>query len=197
VAVLEQSWRRGTVNLRPFATQAGVRRLQRALTDFDADEAFGPAARKVCEHYGVVVNAERIRQTTLHHAGRRPPAALHPAPGERPGLDRGRGGRHDAPPRGNHHAPAGADRRRHRQVRWQEARVVAAQAHGAATTHYDATLGGVADAGAPWLGQQAAARFGAAGRYLLDLYHVCDYLAAVWPGDKASLHAHRDALNAV
>jgi hypothetical protein len=28
----------------------------------------------------------------------------------------------------------------------------------------------------------------------LDLYHVCDYLAAVWPGDIAEVHRHRDAL---
>jgi hypothetical protein len=30
----------------------------------------------------------------------------------------------------------------------------------------------------------------------LDLYHVCDYLAAVWPGEKAVVHRHRDALKA-
>ena len=70
---------------------------------------------------------------------------------------------------------------------------MAAQAHGQTATHYDATLGNVAEAGirwsqvagragwsvqtrlhavgdvAPWLAQQAAAHFGAAGRYLLDL----------------------------
>jgi hypothetical protein len=48
--------------------------------------------------------------------------------------------------------------------------------------------------GAPWLAAQARERFGANSRYLLDLYHACDYLAAVWPGDKAEVHRHRDAL---
>jgi hypothetical protein len=227
VAVLEQSWRRGSAHLRPFATQAGVRcrgcsrRLQRALTDFGADTAFGAAARKVREHYGVEVNAERIRQTTLHHAAAL--AAGHPAPCTKlrahgPAWIVAEADGTMLPIVETHHAPAGADRRHHRRVRWQEARVVAAQAHGAATTHYDATLGDVAEAGirwsrvagragwsvqtrihavgdgAPWLAQQAAARFGSAGRYLLDLYHVCDHLAAAWPGDQATRHAHRDAL---
>ena len=42
---------------------------------------------------------------------------------------------------------------------------------------------------------QARERFGQNSRYLLDLYHVCDY-PAVWPGDKATVHRHRDALKA-
>lgn len=225
--MLEQCWRRGSVSLRPFATQAGVecrgcsRRLQRALTDFGADEAFAPAARKVREHYGVEVNAERVRQVCLQHATAL--AAVAPLPCTKlraagPAWIVAEADGTMLPIVETDHAPAGADRRRHRRVRWQEARVVAAQAHGEATTHYDATLGDVAEAGtrwsqaagragwsvqtrihavgdgAPWLAQQAAARFGSAGHCLLDLYHVCDYLAAVWPGDKASVHAHRDAL---
>lgn len=115
-------------------------------------------------------------------------------------------------------APLGADRRKHRVVRWQEARVVAARALGEATTHYDATLGDVADAGcrwsqtaaaagwaantrihavgdgAPWLATQTRERFGQNSTFLLDLYHVCDYLVAVWPDDKAVVHTHRDDL---
>jgi hypothetical protein len=117
-------------------------------------------------------------------------------------------------------APEGADRRRHRQVRWQEARVVAARAHGELTVHYDATLREVAEAGArwtrtvaaagwavhtrvhavgdgaPWLVQQVRERLGSCATYLLDRYHVCDYLAAVRPGDKAAVQHHRDARKA-
>lgn len=229
MALVEPSWRRGPRHLRPFATQARVRcrgcsrRLQRALTDFGADTAFAPAAAKVHEHYGVTVPPERVRQVTLHHAGRR----VEPAPPPCTRL-RTRGPAHllaeadgtMLPIVDTSAAPAGADKRRHRRVRWQEARVVAAQAHGETTTHYDATLGDVAEAGArwsrvagaagwgantrihalgdgaPWLAHQAAARFGPTSTYLLDLYHVCDYLAAVWPGDHTTLHRHRDALKA-
>ena len=28
----------------------------------------------------------------------------------------------------------------------------------------------------------------------MELYHVCDYIAAVWPGEKAEVHRHREAL---
>ena len=220
---MEQCWRRGSAHLRPFATQAGVRsrgcsrRLQRALADFGADAAFGPAARKVREHYGVEINAERIRQVTLHHAAA--PAGTAPRPcttlrAKGPAWIVAEADGTMLPLVETHHAPTGADRHHHRRVRWQEARVVAAQAHGETTTHYDATLGDVAEAGArwsrvagragwgartrihavgagaPWLAQQAATRFGPAGTYLLNLYHVCDYLAAVWPGDRATLHRH-------
>jgi hypothetical protein len=199
-------------------------RMQRALTDFGADEPFAPAARKVKEHYGVEVDAERVRQVCLAHAGTIAAKAVvephtklsHQGPewivAEADGtmlpiVDTGA-------------APEGADRRKHRTVSWQEARVVAARALGETTTRYDATLGEVAEAGArwsravgaagwgvntrihavgdgaPWLAAQARERFGARGRYLLDLYHVCDYLAAVWPGNKALVQHHRDALKA-
>jgi len=32
--------------------------------------------------------------------------------------------------------------------------------------------------GAPWIAEQAHVQFGAQGRYTVDLYHVCEYLAA-------------------
>lgn len=199
------------------------RRLQRALTDFGADEAFGPAAKKVREHYGVEVNAERLRQVCLSHARRMAERRVSPCTrlaAKGPEWIVAEADGTMVPIVETASAPPGEDRRKHRVVRWQEARVVAAQAFGEATTHYDATLGEVAEAGArwsqtagaagwgvntrihavgdgaPWLAQQAAERFGPASRYLLDLYHVCDYLAAVWPADKASVHQHRDALKA-
>jgi hypothetical protein len=52
--------RRGK-QFRPFCEARGVqnrgysRRLQRVLTDFGADQAFGTAAAKVREHYGIEV----------------------------------------------------------------------------------------------------------------------------------------------
>jgi hypothetical protein len=229
VAVTEPCWRHGSTSLRPFATQAQVkcrgcsRRLQRALTDFGADEAFAPAAQKVREHYGMEVNAERVRQVCLQHAGHLAKVAPIPCTTLRaqgPDWIVAEADGTMLPIVDTSQAPPGADRRQHRRVYWQEARVVAAQAQGEATVHYDATFGTVAEAGArwsrvagqagwgvktrihavgdgaPWLAQQAAERFGSCGHYLLDLYHVCDYFAAVWPGDKLTVHAQRDALKA-
>ena len=40
--------------------------------------------------------------------------------------------------------------------------------------------------GAPWIAEQARARFGTQVRYTLDLYHVCDYLAAAAPEPAAA-----------
>lgn len=226
----EQTWRRGTKNLRPLLARLGVaargcsRRLQRTLTDFGADEAFAAAADKVREHHGLEVNSERVRRVCLHHAGRiAARAAVEPrttlaARGPEWIVAEADGTM--LPIVDTSAAPPGANKRKHRVVSWQEARVVAARALGETTTHYDATLGDVVETGArwsqvagaagwavntrihvvgdgaPWLALQARERFGAQGRYLLDLYHVCDYLAAVWPADKAEVHRHRDALTA-
>ncbi|TAK93650.1 hypothetical protein EPO05_07005 [Patescibacteria group bacterium] len=199
-------------------------RLQRALTDFGADESFVAAVAKMREHYGLDVNSERVRRVCLRHAGRiakravAEPCTTLVAKG--PDWIVGEADGTMLPIVDTDHAPPGADKRKHRQTSWQEAKVVAARALGETTTHYDAILGEVAEAGArwsrvvgaagwavntrihlvgdgaPWLALQARERFGSHGRYLLDLYHVCDYLAAVWPGDKAEVHRHRDALKA-
>jgi hypothetical protein len=62
--------------LRPFRSLAQVRsrgcsrRLERALTGFGAEEAFGAAAAKVGEHHGLEVGASRVRRLCLKHARR-------------------------------------------------------------------------------------------------------------------------------
>ncbi len=121
------------------------------------------------------------------------------------------------------------DRRKGRAVCWQEARLVAARAGGSARTHFGAALeGGVEETGvrwaqaakaagwgldtrvhavgdgAPWLCEQAKIHFGQQGGYLLDFFHVSEYLAAaaggLHPGDapaaRAWLAAQQQALKA-
>jgi len=199
IALKEQLWRCGPHTQRPFCTAAHVsarcssRRLQRALTDFGADEAFAAAATKVQEHYGVSVPVSRVHAVTLHHAHVLAARIVAEADGTMvPVVDTAA-------------APPGTDRRKHRKVRYQEARLVAACAQGSTTTHYGATLHDVADAGlrwaqcvkaagwglnteihalgdgATWIAEQARLQFGAQGRYTVDLFHVGDYLAAAAP----------------
>jgi hypothetical protein len=197
--------------------------MERVLTDFGADEAFAAAAAKVREHYGVEVNTERVRQVCLRHAGRlaaRPVEACARLRASGPDWIVAEADGTMLPIVDTSTAPPGADRRRHRRVHWQEARVLAARALGSARTHYEATLGEVAEAGArwsrtvraagwglntrihavgdgaPWIEQQAAVHLGPHVRYLLDLYHVCDYLAAVWPAERTVVAHHREALKA-
>lgn len=214
IELREQLWRSGAHTQRPFCTVASVqprgssRRLQRALTDFGADHAFAAAAAKMQEHYGVNVPVERARTVTLHHAhvlAKLPPAPVCTLPA--------RGAEHIIaeadgtmmPIVDTTTAPAGADHRKHRKVRYQEARLVAAQTQGSATTHYGATLHDVTDTGlrwaqcvkaagwglnsdihglgdgAVWIPEQVRVQFGAQGRYTLDLCHVCGYIAAAAP----------------
>jgi len=96
-----------------------------------------------------------------------------------------------------------ADKRKHKTLHWQEGRLALAHAVGSTTLKFGAVFGGgVAAAGeqmlscarlagfgagsrlhgvgdgAVWVAQQTDVRSGSQGRYLLDFWHVCDYLAA-------------------
>jgi hypothetical protein len=197
--------------------------VQRALTDFGADEAFAPAAAKFKEHYGVEVGATRVRATTLQHAHRlagHHPAPVRALPARGPAVIIAEADGTMVPIVDTAAAPAGGDRRKYRQVRWQEARLVAAQAEGSATIHYEASLHGVEAVGdlwenavravgrglqtqvhgvgdgAPWIAEQCLRRFAPQVSYLLDLYHVCDYLAAAAPSSGQIVAAQRDLLRA-
>ena len=96
----------------------------------------------------------------------------------------------------------GADRRKGKQLHWREARLCLAREKESATARYGATLGsvGVAGAlwrqtagaaglgerthghgvgdGAEWLTTQFQEQFGAQGAYLVDFWHVSEYLGA-------------------
>jgi hypothetical protein len=192
--------------------------MQRVVTDFGADESFGRARFKVLEHYGVDVSAERVRVVTLERAGRLGGAGPEQHTRLRPGGADWIIAEMDGsmlPIADYCGAGEGQDRRKHRKVSWQEAKVCAAQAKGQIRVYYDATLGDVEEAGrrwsqaaaragwganskvhavgdgAVWIAQQARLCFGDASSYLLDLFHVCEYLAPVWPSDPDTLERMR------
>jgi len=208
-------WQEGHV-IRPFCRAAGVscrgysQPLQRRLTDFGADLAFGQVPAKLKEHYGIEVPVSAVRTITeaqarhIHaqeHVQTTPPAqgvewviaetdgSMIPIVDTAP-LERG---------------AAGGDRRKTRQVRWQEARLSLAHAQGSVTPRFAATFAepdvvgeqlrdcavrvgfgptsrvhSVGD-GAPWIVNQVKRVFGPQGRYLVDFYHVSEYLAAAAP----------------
>lgn len=212
----EKQWRKGTRRHRPLTSTAKIRprglskRLERLATDLGADNAFGASAQKLREHHGVEVAVETLRRCVLRHARRLaqkadqqagctrlksqgPEWIVAEADGTMVPIVRTEG------------APAGADKRKHRKLGWEEMRLVAAQAHGQSSRYYEATLGSLEDAGrrwsrtaamagwgansrihalgdgAEWIARQARESFGACHRYTVDLYHVCDYLAAAAP----------------
>lgn len=202
----EAQWRlgrRGAV-LRPFCERAGVRprgrspRLQRALVDFGAEESFARAAARVKEHYGLEVAAEVVRQQTLKHGAQISTLTVSPPKQAAPTLITQLDGSM---------IPivivptVGADRRRGKQLIWREARLCLARPKDSVTPCYGATLGSVAVTGdlwrdtakaaglgddtqvhgvgdgAEWILNQFQEQFGSQGDYLIDFYHVSQYLA--------------------
>jgi hypothetical protein len=196
--------RRGP-QLRPFCAQAGViprgysRPLQKALVDFGAEGAFAPAARRVREHYGIEVPESGVRHWTLHHG--KALAGMGEKTGPRPAakivVTEMDGSMVPVVQAG-----AGKDRRKGKTLLWREARLCCARAAESVTPVYGATLGSVGAAsllwgqtaglagvhpqtyvhgvgdGAPWIVEQFTENFGAQGAYLIDFYHVSQYLAA-------------------
>lgn len=199
--------------LRPFSRAAGVksrgysRPLQRRITDFGADVAFARAVEKLHEHYGIRVPISAVRSITERHA-----QALAEAQAGSPSAASPQAGGVDCliaeldgsmiPIVDTEATAPGADRRKRRTLRWQEARLALTHRPGSVHPVFGATLGGPEAAGdqlaecaqrtgfgnrtqvhalgdgAPWIAEQVERVFGAQAQYLVDFYHWCDYLAA-------------------
>lgn len=210
ICVDEPQYRDGNKRIRPFAQSAEVRHrgcsrpLQRAVTDFGADQSFALAMDKLEEHYGVVLSESTIARITLGHAGKileSLPAQVWPSSaGEsRTIIVETDGG---MVPIVETDATQG-DRRKGKKLCWREAKLSLAHVHGSKTLFFGGTLQGTVDAagqclfdcaiqagfgtatrihgvgdGAPWIADQVEKKFGAQGSYLIDFYHVCGYLSA-------------------
>lgn len=196
--------RRGK-ELRPFSMQAGVRshsysrRLQRVLVDFGAENAFVPAARRVREHYGIEVPVSMVRACTLRHGKAIAVVAQEVKPRSPAStlITEMDGSMVPIVKSGSQ-----ADKRKGKTVLWREARLCCARATGEVEPIYGVSLGsaevasllwqqtaqlagchprtsvhGVGD-GAPWIVDKFKDNFGSQGTYLIDFYHVSEYLSA-------------------
>lgn len=187
---------------------------------------------KLVEHYGILIAESTIRRITETHAQHM--FETHRIdetwPGERGcetvvvEMDGGMVPTVEAD-------AAQRDRRKGKKLQWKEAKLCLAHVAGSKTLTYGGTLqGGATEAGkqlygcarsagfgkesrvhavgdgADWIALQVEERFGGQGSYLVDFYHVCDYLAAAagaihagaaakdWlDKQKESLKAGRDA----
>jgi hypothetical protein len=205
--------RRGRL-LRPFADRHGLKhrgaslRLERALVDFGAEESFERAAWRVREHYGVKVSVWRVRSAAYKHARACGACSKKAAPEKAATLITQMDG--SMIPTVKTSARA-LDKRTTRQVFWREARLCLAREKGSRSPVYGVTLGGSQAAGdlwrevalsaglgertyvhgvgdgAPWIVEQFDAQFGPQGGYLLDFYHVSEYLAAAAPPQTSGL----------
>jgi len=202
--------------------------LQRAITDFAADQPFAQVPIKLQEHYGVKVAESTIQRIALGHAktifersqvspvfpvmaGRHKDIIAQTDGGMVPIVEPDAGQK---------------DKRKGKTLSWKEAKISLAHAKGSKTPVYAGTIAGgpevagqqlldcalragfganshvhaVGD-GAPWIVDQVETQFGEQGSYLIDFYHVCEYLSAaakaVSPAaaaQEAWMEAQKDAL---
>jgi hypothetical protein len=182
--------------------------LQRVITDFGAEVPFHKIPAKLTEHYGISVPISSSRAITEKHAEKiHRGQELDTDIPETNGVDvlieevdgclipivkiaeQSKDGQK-------------VDRRTTREVDWKEARLCFARPKDTVTPIFGATLGKPDDAGeqmvhgairaglgantkvhgvgdgAPWIADQMNMVFGLQGSYLIDLYHLCGYLAA-------------------
>lgn len=188
--------------------------LQRAISDFGADHAFGKVNKKLKEHYGITVPNSSARTITEHHAqeitrsedkfNSPPNLEVSTVIGECDGsmipiVEM------YVPEKKADTQDASVDRRKHKRLFWKEARLSLAHAKGSATPFFAGTMDSVEIAGqqllscvqqagatenthvhcvgdgARWIANQVEEKFGSNGTYLIDFYHLCEYLASAAP----------------
>ncbi len=169
------------------------------LVDFGSEESFAAAASRVREHYGLDVAVGRVRRHSLEHgAALSARKILPPKEGVATLVTQLDGSLIPIV------EPSGqsADRRKGKALHWREVRLCMAREKESVTPIYGATLGSVGIAGAlwrevavsaglgpdtkvhgvgdgaEWITTQFKEQFGGQGRYLVDFWHVSEYLAA-------------------
>ena len=185
------------------------RPLQRAIVDFAADQPFAQARNKLLEHYGIGIGESTIQRITFGHAeamfeAGRAGVAYPGGPGvSQPIVVETDGGMVPtvAP------NPAATDKRKGKTLSWREAKLSLAHVQGSMTPVYAGSIEGGVEAagrqllacavragfgtrsqvhavgdGAAWIVGQVEAQFGGQARYLIDFYHVCEYLSAAASG---------------
>ncbi len=182
--------------------------MQRIITDFGADVPFGRIPKKLQEHYGITVPISSAQMITQNHAslifqGQDTKTQIPHLKGVDKLIVQMDGSMIPiVETRLPTAAPEKLDRRKTRTVGWREARLCLARPHGCVKPIFGATLGTVDEAGnqlinsairsglgfstrihgvgdgAPWIATQVERSFGRQGTYLIDFYHLCDYLAA-------------------
>jgi hypothetical protein len=174
------------------------------VTDFAADVPFAQAMDKVVEHYGVLLNESTVRRIAEGHAQKvfevvAPELEWPRQAGCAVVVAETDGGMVPIV----ESSTTGTDRRKGKRLFWKEAKICLAHEQGSRTPVYGGTLQGDVDQagqqlfhcalkagfgqgsrlhavgdGAEWIAAQVERQFGANGSYLVDFYHVCDYLSA-------------------
>jgi hypothetical protein len=186
------------------------RPLQRVITDFSADVAFGQVGEKLKEHYGIRIPEGAPATVTYRHAKALSENDILPqSPPEKAAKTLIAETDGSMIPVVQFPRPSEAsseDKRKWRTVGWKEARLSLARCAEEEEPLFFVTLGhakeagaalkrvacavgldenthvhGVGD-GAPWIADQMKHQFGENGHYLIDFFHLCEYLSAAAPG---------------
>lgn len=174
------------------------------MTDFGADESFEDAVEKIKEHYGIDLPASAVRQVTLQHGEQMlerdletdlPEGGVSQLIAEMDGsmvpivnFSEGES------------ADSTTDKRKQRKTEWKQARLSLVRKPSAVTKLYNATMREADQAGAQvvdlaieagagqktnvhclgdgasWIVEQVEERFGERASFLIDFYHVSEYL---------------------
>lgn len=169
------------------------------MVDFGAEESFAEAAQSVREHYGLEVSVGRVRCQSLTHGARLSAMTVPPPKDSAATVVTQLDGSMIPIVEISVQSP---DQRKGKELLWREVRLCLAREKESATPVYGATLGSVGVAGelwrqtaqaaglgpntqvhgvgdgADWITTQFHEQFGRHGRYLLDFWHVSEYLAA-------------------
>jgi len=177
--------------------------LQRVITDFAADESFERASRKITEHYKIYVPASSIRKIALAHAQQ-----MESEKEEIQAINTTQPiANYIIAEADGTMAPIvvnakDADKRKNKTLQWREARVSLAFKKGNIKPFYDASFGTPEEIGdqiaycvrsagmnshtkihfigdgASWIAEQVERSFGSDAYYLIDYYHLSEYLNA-------------------
>jgi hypothetical protein len=199
--------------------------LQRAVVDFGSDSSFAAAVEKVREHYGLEVSVSAVRALTqAHGAAMQLESEVHvslPREGVRELIAEIDGTLLPIVEIGE----ALGDKRRQRLCKWQEARLCLAGQSKSVRRRYAATMGSVECAGrvwkacvaaegaghntrlhcvgdgARWIVSQVEEQFGEQATFLVDFYHLSQYLgeasqAIKGPGARSWLWQQQERMKA-
>ena len=180
--------------------------LQRVTADFGSDNPFAKVLEKLREHYGITIPSHAPRTITEEHArkiremevlqneleGNGCAAIIVEVDGSMVPLVKIASKTSDDQP---------SDGRKRRKVGWEEARLVLAHKQGSVSPKFGATMGTADEAGdhmvncvilagggekskvhcvgdgATWINDQVNRVFPEQGKFLVDFYHLCEYLA--------------------
>ena len=196
--------------IRPFCSSAGIEPrgaslgIQRAVVDFAADAPFGQVEAKIFEHHKIRLPKGFAARVAGRHASAIEPAMASPRKraGAAPAVlvaqvDGGMVPIVSAGPEGR--------RGSGKVLEWRECKLALVRRDGEIEARYAATMGSPAESGAQlgalaeragfgpecrvhgvgdgavWIRSQFEDQFGAQAGYLVDMFHVCEYLEAAAP----------------